>query len=220
MEPCNWISSRASCCLMLIAMLGLPTPAHAQKSELEFVGGGVFPSSGDGGTTALPPPNSTLSGAPGLQAARIVSSWYFGDGTAQLNDAIASRLALFRVNPTIVPLDAVLQSRFAEREAGPTIGFRVSRVLTPRFSAEFTLESVHTPLSLESNSIAGLEASRLSFITAWYGFLATTGTQTVTSVATIDDHRGQLDSTAIGPCSQRARTPSRVAGPTTPKWSA
>src|SRR5262245_3557375 len=197
MEPCHWISSRATFCLMLIATLGLASPARAQKWELEFVGGGVFPSSGNGGTTALPPPNSTLSGVPpGLAAARIVSSWYFGDGAAQLNAAIASRLALFRVNPAIVPLDAVLQSRLATRESGPTIGFRVSRVLTPRFSAEFTLESVSAPLSLDSNSIAGIEASRLSFINAWYGFIATTGTPTVTSVATIDDERGrQLAST-------------------------
>ena len=192
MEPCHWISSRPGLCLMLIGMLGLASPARAQKWELEFVGGGVFPSSGNGGTTALPPPNSTLSGVPpGLPGARIVSSWYFGDGTAQLNEAILSRLALFRVNPAIVPLDAVLQSRFAERESGPTIGFRVSRVLTPRFSAEFTLESVSAPLSLDSNSIAGIEASRLSFINAWYGFIVATGTPTVTSVATIDDNRGR-----------------------------
>src|SRR5262245_46222827 len=174
MESYSWISSRAGLCLMLIAMLGPASPARAQKWELEFVGGGVFPSSGNGGITALPPANSTLSGAPpGLPAARIVSSWYFGDGAAQLNQAIASRLVLFRGNPSIVALDAVLQSRFAKRESGPTIGFRVSRVLTPRFSAEFTLESVDAPLALDSTSIAGLEASRLSFINALYGLLVT-----------------------------------------------
>ena len=185
------MGSRVSLYVMLIAMLGVTSPAHAQKWELEFVGGGAFPSSSGAGTTALPPPNSTLSGVPpGLPAARIVSSWYFGDGAAQLNEAIASRLVLFRVNPSIVPLDTVLQSRFARRESGPTIGFRVSRVLTPRFSAEFTLESVNAPLSLESNSIAGLEASRLSFLNAWYGFILTTSSQTVTSAATIDDNRG------------------------------
>jgi opacity protein-like surface antigen len=217
MEPCNWISSRASFCLMLIAMLGLASPARAQKWELEFVGGGVFPSSGNGGTTALPPENSTLSGGPpGFQTARIVSSWYFGDGASQLNRAIASQLALFRVNPSIVPLDTVLESRFAERQSGPTVGFRVSRLLSPRFSAEFTLESVHARLGLDSNSISGLEASRLSFINAWNGFLTASGTQTVTSIATTDDNRGrQLVSTGtllVNLATRRRLTPYAVVG--------
>lgn len=51
-------------------------------------------------------------------------------------------------------------------------------------------------LALDSNSITGLEGSRLSFINAWNGFLTASGGQTVTSIATIDDNRGrQLAST-------------------------
>lgn len=125
------MGSRVSVCVMVIAMLGVTSPALAQKWELEFV---------------------------------IVSSWYFGDGASQLNQAIASQLSLSRMNPSIVPLDAVLRSRFAERQAGATIGFRVSRVLSPRLSAEFTLESVDAKVALDSNSITGIESSRLSFM--------------------------------------------------------
>jgi hypothetical protein len=130
---------------------------------------------------------------PGLPAARIVSSWYFGDGASQLNQAIASQLVLFRVTPSIVPLDAVLQGRFATRRPGPTFGLRVSRVLTPRFSAEFTLESVSNELAIESNSFTGLESSRLSFVNVWNGFFPgpVSPEQTVGSVATIEDHRGR-----------------------------
>jgi hypothetical protein len=168
--------------------------AGEQKWELEFVGGGAFPSSGNAGDVDLPPPNSTLSGS-FPSAARIVSSWYFGDGASQLNQAIASQLVLFRVSPSIVPLDAVLQSRFAKRRPGPTFGLRVSRVLTPRFSAEFTFESVSAELALESSSFTGLEASRLSFANAWSGFfpgpVSPTQTISVSSVATIDDNRGR-----------------------------
>jgi len=168
--------------------------AGGQKWELEFVGGGAFPISGGEGATALPLENSTLSGGPpGLVAARIVSSWYFGDGASQLNQAIASQFVLFRVTPSIVPLDSVLQSRFAKRRPGPTLGLRVSRVLTPRFSAEFTLESVSDELAIESNSFTGLEASRLSFVNVWNGFFPgpVSPEQTVSSVATIEDNRGR-----------------------------
>ena len=191
--------------------------AGEQKWELEFVGGAVFPSSGNAGDVDLPPPNSTLSG-PFPSAARIVSSWYFGDGASQLNQAIASQLALFRVTPSIVPLDAVLQSRFATRRPGPTFGLRVSRVLTPRFSAEFTFESVSDELALESSSITGLEASRLSFANAWNGFFPGPASpdQSVSSVATVDDNRGrQLATTGalvINLATGRRLTPYAAVG--------
>jgi opacity protein-like surface antigen len=221
--PTTRLSNSAAVWRVIVALFVFVTGAASmaaggQKWELEFVGGGAFPSSGDGGTTALPPPNSTLSGVPGLQQARIVSSWYFGDGASQLNQAFASMLGLFRTIPTIVPLDPLLQSRFAEREPGPSIGVRFSRVLTPRFSAEFTFESANTKVTLDPASVSGLEASRLSFANAWNGFLSlqAQGTQTVTSVLTTEDGRGRqfmtTGSLLVNLMTDRRLTPYAVVG--------
>jgi hypothetical protein len=69
----------------------------------------------------------------------------------------------------------------------------VSRVLTPRFSAEFTLESIDAELALTSISLTGIEASRLSFSHAWGSFipLPVSASQAISSVATIEDNRGR-----------------------------
>jgi len=205
--------------LFVVAVLSGSATAHAddRKWELEFVGGAAFPIGGGAGDVALPPPNSTVAG-PGPSPARIVSSWYFGDGASQLNQAIASQAVIFRTNPALIPLDDVLKSRFAERGAGPTIGVRATRVLTPRFAAEFTFEAANTALRIDSSSISGLEASRLSFINAWNGVLvlSASGAQSVTSVATTEDNRGrQLVSTGtliVNLTAPRRLTPYVAAG--------
>src|SRR5262249_39442596 len=145
----------------LASTAGLAQAAQ-QKWELEVHGGGVFESTPGGGDVTLPAPGSLLSGPtlvvpPPPPPARIVPSWYFGDGASQLNQAMAS----FGFFTTMVPLDDVLRSRFAERGAGASIGLRVSRLLSRRYSAEFSLDVANNPLVLTSGSIAGIEASRL-----------------------------------------------------------
>jgi len=172
-----------------VAMATAATAGPADpKWEVEVHGGGSFPTTPAKGDVALPPFYSIVT-TPLPDSARIVSSWYFGDGAAQFNDTLAS----LRQFGAIVPLDTLLQSRFAERQAGASVGFRVLRVLNPRFSAEFSFDAANNPLAMTSATIAGIEATRLSFEYAWNSMLTGPAgrAQAVTSTADVDDRRGR-----------------------------
>jgi hypothetical protein len=173
---------------LFVAAAASPAGADDQKWEVEVHAGGAFDSAPGGGEVRLPDPNSLVS-SPGPQSARIVPSWFFGDGALQFNQALAS---LFQFG-SIIPLDDVLRSPFAERQAGGSFGVRVSRALTPRFSAEFSFDRANDRLALTSRSLIGVEVSRLTFLNAWNSFFPIRAgpTQTVSSVATIDDSRGR-----------------------------
>jgi hypothetical protein len=123
-----------------------------------------------------------------------VSSWYFGDGASLLNQATLS----IRTTGHITPLDPVLESPFVRRASGGDVGLRVERVLTGRLAAEFTFDYGLGTLALTGASVAGLEASRASFVPAWNAVLTlpSRGTQTVSSVTTISDRRGRQIVTA------------------------
>ena len=157
--------------------------------DVEFHAGGMLSTNPTNGTTALPAPGpaiTTFSGA----ATRRVSSWYFGDGAALLNQALAS----IRVDGPLTSLDPVLESAFVRRRSGGSIGFRVERVLTPRLSAEFAVDDNFGSLALRGDSASGIEATRASFAPTWNRILnvpATGGTQTVSSAATVSNRQGR-----------------------------
>jgi hypothetical protein len=177
--------------LVAAGALAAAAPAGAvdQNWEVEFHAGGAFDRTPDAGVGKLPDPNSLVS-APIPGAARIVPSWYFGDGALQLNQALAS--GLFS-SISIVPLDAVLQSRLVERTAGGSVGFRAARRFSRRFSAEFTFDAANSRLTLIPKNVTGLELTRLSFANAWNTFLRglISPTQPASSVLTTDDARGR-----------------------------
>ena len=194
-------------------------PAAAQhKWEIEFHSGETLASAPEGGTGALPGPGPTI--APrftiptGFSASRVVSSWYFGDGAAQLNQAASS----LHLAGHLTPLDPVLESPFVQRVAGGDVGLRVARVLTGRLAAEFTFDYSLGTLALTSTSVAGIEASRAGFVAAWNAVLAapSRGTRTVSSVATISDRRGRQTVSAgtvlINVLSPRRLTPYAALG--------
>ena len=63
-------------------------PAPERKWEVEVHGGGIRSTTPTDGTGALPAPGPTIpSTFVGGGATRAVSSWYFGDGAALLNQA-------------------------------------------------------------------------------------------------------------------------------------
>jgi hypothetical protein len=70
---------------------------------------------------------------------------------------------------------------------------RISRVLTPRFSAEFAFDEGFGALAVTTTSRAGFDRTRDSFVTAWNAALngVSRGSQTVTSLATIGDRAGR-----------------------------
>jgi DNA transformation protein len=187
------VASRAALTLLLIACSSAAMRAQGPDTdhpwEIEVYAGSTMPHSPSGGKGGLPPAGAALpvnfAGAP----TRAVSSWYIGDGAQLLNQALSS----FRINQQLTPLDAVAQSAFARREPGSTFGVRLSRSLNAHFSAELSLDYTHANLALTGASLAGLEASRESFISAWNALLnlpLLAASRSVTSTATTRDHQG------------------------------
>jgi len=148
----------------IVAVCGLvllPAVGWAQSWEVEVHGGGAFVNNLGGGTAgALPPatPFTTLFGDP----SRRVSSWYFGDGAAFLNDVLFQ----FGTPERITPLDPVLGSRFGERGHGGGFGVRVARAVSARFGAEFNLDFTSAPVNPTDRAMAGIEATSDSFVPA------------------------------------------------------
>jgi hypothetical protein len=167
--------------VMLVLAVGDPASAADQNWEVEVHGGYMLSSKPSSGTGALPGTNSA--------SASTVPSWYFGDGALVLNQALTS----IRPSPSIVALDSVLESPFVERRPGGSVGIRIGRVLTPRFTAEFTLDEGFGALAVTPTSQKAIEATRASFVTAWSPVLSSPsrGSATVTSLATIGDREGR-----------------------------
>jgi DNA transformation protein len=187
------VASRGVLTLLLVACSSAAVraqgPVNARAWEIEVYAGSTMPHSPSGGDAALPPAGAALpvnfAGAP----TRAVSSWYIGDGAQLLNQALSS----FRINQQLTPLDAIAQSAFARRVPGSTFGVRLSRSLNARFAAELNLDYTHSNVALTGASLAGVEATRSSFITAWNALLSRpllSASRSVTSTATIRDHQG------------------------------
>jgi hypothetical protein len=169
------------------------------KWEVEVHGGGAFGSNPTGGTGSLPPAGPVFVTST-LNSSRRASSWYFGDGAALMNAINASFPAgLFAASGRITPLDPVLRQQGATWGNSGDFGARVSRAISSRLSVEFTLDAATSQLKLTDALLAGVEASRASFISAWNdqtGLIRTGGgfvftNSSVTSVATINDQKGR-----------------------------
>jgi hypothetical protein len=187
----------------LLPAMGVVASAQSSSGrrwEVEVHGGGIVSTNPGGGTVALPGRGAPLTGpiliVNGVPAvSRAVSSWYFGDGAALLNEAQAS---IRLVGTRITPLDAVLQSPFVERGSGSSVGFRVGRMLTPRFVAEFSFDYHRATPSVTSASTSGIEATRASFTNVWASLLPPPARNalTVSSVSTVSEPRSREVTTA------------------------
>ena len=167
------------------------------KWEIEVHGGGAFGSHPSDGTGNLPPAGPAFTTS-SLRTSRRASSWYFGDGAALLN-AINASFGSSVVSGRIVPLDPVLMQSGARWNSSGGLGFRVSRAVSRRLSAEFTVDAPLGQLKLTDGLLAGVEASRASFISAWNeqtglirsGSALIFTNPSVTSTAAISDQRGR-----------------------------
>jgi hypothetical protein len=166
-----------------------PSPGNASPWQLEFHGG-VLTSGGSGGDAALPPAGVAFILADGFTPSRASSSWYFGDGAALFNQIAGLR----GLQARITPLDSVLKSASAKRGTGGSLGVRVSRDLNRRISAEFSLDFGLKSVALTDEGIAGIEASRASFVTALVALNNSSSTllanPAVTSGATTNEGSG------------------------------
>jgi hypothetical protein len=67
----------------------------------------------------------------------------------------------------IAPLDLVLQQSVIDQRPSAQFWLRLSRVISPRLSAEFTFEYAVGGVQLSGAALAGIEASRATFTPAW-----------------------------------------------------
>jgi len=156
--------------LVLWAVLSAPAAGMAQGNawEVEVHGGRLFTPDITGGSGSLPAPGSPFTTTPGF-GSRRVSSWFFGDG-AQLLNGVAS-FPVFNTSSRITPLDPVLNNPLADRKGGGSVGFRVSRDITPRVGAEFNFDYASTPFEARASAVSGLNATSVSFRPVFEGIL-------------------------------------------------
>lgn len=180
-----------------------PQGKTSRKWEIEGHIGGSFFSNPTSGAAQLPPAGASYQVAPlfplppefpGARewpSSRVVSSWYFGDGSVLFNDA---RPILSRSVP-ITPLDPALTRAGDERDGGLLFGFRVARALNDRLSAEFSFDASLARVRMGDDARAAIETTSTSFEQAFDG-LSWIGFAGVDSNVTI--HReggGQLNAT-------------------------
>jgi hypothetical protein len=179
--------------ILAVPLLVVATATEAfagQGWEIDVHGGVLTSTNPTTGTSALPAagPDIPINGPFSTSFTRRVPSWYFGDGATILNQILGAR------SPArIVPLDPVLQSRVVERQSGTSVGVRVDRSLTPRFSVEFALDGAQGPLALRSTARDLVTTAQAGFLSTWNMLLNTPlgSSQVVTADATLDDKRGR-----------------------------
>jgi len=161
------------------------------KWTLEVHGGfasGIGRASGDG-LAQFPTGPAIITGGGGRggnTSSRAVSSWFFGDGAKLVNQVNAG----FGVAARISPLDPALQQGVAERGTGGSFGVRVGRRVTPRLSAEVTVDYSLAPLRLSKNASSAIDETVASFVPAWQALLATGVTSNRSVTSTVDVHAG------------------------------
>ena len=172
--------------LCQVALVAVVSPAAAQtadsgKWEVEFHGGGMSPTNPTGGTVSLPGPGPVFTTAgsvpaqgPAVHPSRRESSWYFGDGAILFNQVAADSggsagpHSFQDGSPRSIPYSA---RSLGERQRGGSIGARVSRVLTPRLSAELSVDYSLARLQITQANSDAIEATRASFIPAFNGLI-------------------------------------------------
>ena len=150
--------------VLLPAMAEAQSAATPGKWTIEFYGGGSAASGSSSGTPiasfAPGTPFTTESGRP----SRAVSSWFFGDGAALLNQVLAQ----FETNagrsfPRIASLDDALRSGGGKQGGGALFGLRVGREITSSVGVEFSLERSKAKLELSDELSDALDEARDSF---------------------------------------------------------
>src|SRR5579863_10398150 len=156
-----------------------PPAPRARPWTFEVRGGVGLSTNPTAGTGQLPGlGNVILPAEAGFGPARTVSSWFFGDGAAQLN-AFAPTRSL----PPLPALDAMLTSLGATRGPGGAIGFAIGRDLSPHLALDFSVEADVQALRMTSAATSAIEASRAGFVNTWRALLLSARTGPLTGLA-------------------------------------
>ena len=178
--------------VMCAATAFAQSPPPDQQWEIEVHAGVAAAFDGTKGKGQLPSagPVSTdpvfrINGQP--VSTRLVPSWYFGDGAAELNQVVGSIRG-----PGVTPLDSILGGLLVRQNGGGSFGLRVAKTLTRRLSAELSFDRNIAPLTLTNHAKEGIEASRASFVTTWNAVLvgSVSANRSVSSIAALTDRRG------------------------------
>lgn len=174
-------------CGVLLALSPV-TAASAQTArgwEVEVRGGLVASQASSDGVLSLPLPGPVLTTTNPQFPTRQSPSWFFGDGAAQLNGALAE----LGVGPRLQALDQALERPGLSGSGKGVVGFTLRRSVTPRYSAEFAVDILTGGGGLTDEFTGAVTAARDSFEPAFGGLLSTgpiTGINVAAS-STIDD---------------------------------
>lgn len=162
--------------------------AGSRAWELEFHGGGLFSHLSGDGTARLPDPGVAFPTFFPGGTSRRVSSWYFGDGALLMNQAIV----IFPWTVPLTPLDSVLNPSAVRRESGGSVGFKLSRRVTDRLRAEWSVDYGLAQLALQRGALAAIESTRASFATSLQKIFPVPFVgSTASSIARIDERQGR-----------------------------
>jgi hypothetical protein len=145
---------------LICAAISVTASAQDRKWEIEGSGAIAAGQAGSAGSLSLPAPGAPIVTSTPTFPSRETSSWFFGDGAALLNGALAD----FTRSARITPLDTAFAPLPAARVAA--FGVRVRRALRPRTSLEISVEAM--PGSLKKDAVgAAIEQSRATFVQAF-----------------------------------------------------
>lgn len=113
---------------------------------------------------------TTLAGQP----SRTVSSWAYGDGVALFDDVRRSFASTHGVVlPAITPLDSVMRTSGITRKPANAFGGRLSGNLWSWLGIELAVDRGSSGSALSSAVLAGADATRASYTSAFQALLAT-----------------------------------------------
>ena len=142
--------------------------APGPRWEIAIHGGLSGATVSTGGDAALPAPAPPIPTSSPTFSTRPVPSWMFGDGAAILNEVNA----LFGVSPRVAPLDGALAALNLDYGTRTTIGVRIRREITSRYSAELSIDLLTGSADINDELLSAVVGARDSFPAAMRALLA------------------------------------------------
>ena len=134
-------------------------------------GGGLVRVTRHQGTSGLPTPGLPVNLPLGVWTEQV-PSWYFGNGTSLLNNALQTYQV---AQHPMVPLDTMLTTATISRRNGAAFGTTISRQVGSRYRVEFSIDGAQVAPTFSASALSAIEASRASFISSWTGLLTQGG---------------------------------------------
>lgn len=163
----TWRPLTAAVLVLLLCAVRAEAQGADRRWEVEGAAG-ISAGSLTSGSTALPAPGPPIATSSPLFPSRQTSSWLFGDGAALLNGVNNA----FGLSQKVQPLDSALTSLGLD-STGPVFAFRVRRTLTPRFSAEFSVDLLGGSAHLSDSLVSAVGTTSTSAKAALSALLAT-----------------------------------------------